>query len=39
MNRNYDENKIQSNLKEHDSNSTMIIGRLEKNDILKPRKN
>ena len=36
---NYDENKIQSNLKEHDSNSTMIIGKLEKNDILKPRKN
>lgn len=34
---NYDETKVNENYIDHDSNSTMLIGNLEKNDIVKRR--
>ncbi len=35
---NYDENKVFSNVKMHDVNSSLLIGHLEENDIIKIRK-
>ena len=35
---NYDEKKVIDNVKEHDINSTMLIGKLEEKDIIKVRK-
>ncbi|MCI9233876.1 MAG: DUF1848 domain-containing protein [Bacilli bacterium] len=34
---NYDEKKVHQNCKEHDPNSTMLIGKLEKKDLIKRR--
>ncbi len=34
---NYDETKVNKNFIEHDSNSTMLIGKIQKNDIIKRR--
>ncbi len=36
---NYDEKKVLSNFKEHDKNSSLLVGNLEKNDILRFVKN
>lgn len=35
---NYDERKVQENFKKHNPDSTMLIGKLESNDIIKVRK-
>ena len=35
---NYDETKIKENIKRHNPNSSLIIGELEKDDIIKVRK-
>ena len=35
---NFDENKVNENYKNHDPNSSLLIGHLEKNDIIKIRK-
>ena len=34
---NYDEVKVNQNFSKHDLNSTMLIGNLEKSDIIKKR--
>ncbi len=34
---NYDEKKVQTNILKHDVNSTMLLGKLEKDDIVKRR--
>ena len=34
---NYDEKKVQTNILKHDVNSTMLLGKLEKDDIVKKR--
>ena len=36
---NYDERKVKENIFKHDVNSSLLIGFLEKDDIIKPRKN
>lgn len=36
---NYDEKKVFSNIKKHNPNSSLLIGELEKDDIIKIRKN
>lgn len=35
---NYDEKKVKENIKKHDKNSSLIIGNLEPDDIIKIRK-
>lgn len=35
---NYDEQQIKENLKNHDQNSSLLIGRIQKDDIIKTRK-
>ena len=35
---NYDEDKVKENIKKHDPNSTLLFGHLEKDDIIKERK-
>lgn len=35
---NYDEDIVKENFKKHDDNSTMLIGKIEKDDEIKPRK-
>ena len=35
---NYDEKKVNENMKNHDSNSSLLIGRLESDDIIKVRR-
>lgn len=36
---NYDEDKVKSNFKNHDPNSSLLIGTLESDDIIRVRKN
>lgn len=35
---NYDENKVNANFNNHDDNSSLLVGKLEKDDIIKVRK-
>ena len=35
---NYDEEKVKSSLKMHDVNSSLLLGHIEKEDIIKERK-
>lgn len=36
---NYDEDKIKENMKNHDVNSSLLIGKIEESDVIKVRKN
>lgn len=35
---NYDENKVKVNFRNHDPNSSLLIGKIEKDDVIKVRK-
>lgn len=35
---NYDEKQVKENIKQHNKNSSLLIGKIEKDDIIKPRK-